>query len=300
VGKRYLLVNADDYGIGPATSQAILDLARQGRVTSAVLMVNSPYAEHGVLLWERAGKPMELGWHPCLSMDPPVLPIRHVPSLVGANGCLWPLRQFMRRWLLGLLRASEIAAELRAQHARFVELVGHEPTVVNSHQHTQLFRPVGDILIEILKEQRPLPYVRRVRESLVMLLGVPGARLKRSFLSFLGRRDQRMQDVVGFPGNDWLAGITDPPYVADPNFLVRWLGKIRGDVIELACHPGHYDRTLIGRDCAAADGRLERRVNEFHLLSQPNYRQACEQAGFTLVAPAELVLHGRRGQKYAA
>ena len=97
VGKRYLLVNADDFGIGPATSQGILDLALQGRITSAVLMVNSPFAEHDVRAWEKAGKPMELGWHPCLTMDPPIMPAAHVSSLVGTDGCLWPLDQFIDR-----------------------------------------------------------------------------------------------------------------------------------------------------------------------------------------------------------
>src|SRR5713226_2341116 len=63
-GKRYLVVTADDYGIGLATSQAILDLAVQGRVSCAVLLVNGPYAEDAVRAWRRAGEPLELGWHP--------------------------------------------------------------------------------------------------------------------------------------------------------------------------------------------------------------------------------------------
>src|SRR5207237_2175248 len=134
------------------------------------LMVNSPYAPESVAAWETAGKPMELGWHPCLTMDPPILPAAKVPSLVGPDGCLWPLPQFMRRWFLGRLAAAEIAAELKAQFDHFIQLVGHVPTVVNSHQHTQIFRPVGEILIEILRRQRPLPYMRRIRESPGMLV----------------------------------------------------------------------------------------------------------------------------------
>ena len=133
-----------------------------------------------------------------------------------------------------------------------------------------------------------------------MVLRIPGARLKRSFLSFLGHRDARLQERARFPGNDWLAGITDPPFVADPNFLVRWLERIQGEVVELACHPGHYDQTLLGRDSTGSDGLLERRVHEFQLLNLPSYRQACERAGFKLIAPAELILHGRRGIRHAA
>ena len=47
-GPRSLIVVADDYGIGPATSRGILDLAAEGLVTGAVLLVNSPHAAEGV------------------------------------------------------------------------------------------------------------------------------------------------------------------------------------------------------------------------------------------------------------
>jgi len=45
---RYLTVVADDFGIGPATSRGILDLAAKNLVTGTVLIVNSPYAEEAV------------------------------------------------------------------------------------------------------------------------------------------------------------------------------------------------------------------------------------------------------------
>ncbi len=286
--KRYLVVTADDYGIGPATSQGILDLAAQGRVTCTVLIVNTPYADLAVRAWRQAGCPLELGWHPCLTLDRPVLPAERVPSLVRPDGCFWPLGSFLRRVCLGRINPAEVEAELRAQLTRFTDLVGHPPTVVNSHQHTSLFQPVGDILLDLLARRRPLPYVRRVCEPWRMLLGVPGARGKRATLSLLGRRDARRQAHHGFPGNDWLAGITNPPFVADPLFLVRWLGRVPGKVVELACHPGYWDGTLIDRDCTEADGGVQRRVEEMQRLSEPSFTEVCRHAGFTLVSPAQL------------
>jgi predicted glycoside hydrolase/deacetylase ChbG (UPF0249 family) len=298
--ERYLVVIADDYGIGPATTQGILDLAVRGLVTGTVLLVNSPYAEEAVRLWRQAGRPMELGWHPCLTMDPPILPARRVPSLVRPDGCLWPLRQFMRRWWRGELCPREIEAELAAQYQRFHDLAGHAPRVINSHQHTQIFAPVGDILLKLLTRARPLPYLRRIKEPYAMLARIPGARLKRTFLSLLGRRHARQQDQYGFPGNQWLAGTTDPRWVEDANFFTRWLTRVPGSLVELACHPGHLDPTLVGRDCTATDGLLKRRVDELHLMLQPSFRQACTQAHFTLVAPSELLQHHVRGQAHAA
>jgi predicted glycoside hydrolase/deacetylase ChbG (UPF0249 family) len=297
---RFLIVMADDYGIGPETSRGILELAGRGVVTGTVLLVNSPYAAAAVRAWRASGLPLEMGWHPCLTMDPPVLPPRRVPSLVGPDGCLWPLRHFLPRLLLGRLRPGDIESELHAQYDRFLELVGRPPTVVNSHQHAALFPPVGAILRRVLARCSPRPYLRRVREPWPMLARIPGARLKRTVLTVFGRLQARRQRRDGFPGNDWLAGTTDPPWVKDPEFFARWLTRVPGRDVELACHPGYPDPTLIGRDCGPDDGLLQRRVDELHLLHQPAFGQACRRAGFTPVGPAELLARRTRGLRHAA
>jgi chitin disaccharide deacetylase len=297
-GTRYLIVTADDFGIGPATTRGILDLAVEGRVTNSVLLVNSPYAGQAVQAWHRAGQPLELGWHPCLTLDWPIAPTGQVASLVDPAGRFWLLGAFLRRLITGRIRAAHIEKELRAQVSRFRDLVGRPPSVVNSHHHVQVFPPVGGILRQILREQRPVrPYIRRIREPWRTLFGVPGARVKRGFLSLLGRRGARLQARHGFPGNDWLAGITDPPCVADPRFLARWLTRMPGRVVELTCHPGYVDATLVGRDCTLGDGQLPRRCHEFRLLQQAAFSEACRRAGFVLVAPSELA--GGRGRTCA-
>lgn len=289
MSKRLLVVTADDYGIGTATSQGILELAVQGPVAAAVLLVNSPHAESAVGAWRKAGRPMELGWHPCLTLDRPVSPPDRVPSLIGADGRFWGLGVFIRRLLAGRVQPAEVEREFRAQLRRFRELVGHAPTLINTHHHVQVFPPIGAILARILSSVRPRPYVRRVREPLWMLGLVPGARAKRLLLTTLGRRDARRLERGGFPGNDWLAGVTDPACVADPRFLVRWLARVPGRVVELTCHPGFRDETLLGRDCVAGDGQVERRVREFRLLCHESFRQACRAAGFRVTAPAQVV-----------
>lgn len=292
--KRYLIVTADDFGIGPATSQGILDLALRKRVTATVLLVNSPHAEAGVRAWRRAGQPVEIGWHPCLTLDRPVLPARQVPSLVGPDGCFWPLGRFIARLCLGRIQSADVEAELRAQYGRFHDLVGRVPRLVNAHHHVHVLPIVGRVLGKIMQREQGSTLFRRVQEPWRMLAVVPGARLKRTFLSLLGRcAGGRCQ--AGFPRVEWLAGITDPAYVADPNFLVRWLTCMPGNAVEWSCHPGHYDSTLLGRDATLHDGQLQRRVDEFRLLAHPSFMEACRRANWTLVSPSEYVqLHGQK------
>ena len=90
-----------------------------------------------------------------------------------------------------------------------------------------------------------------------------------------------------------LAGITDPPHVADEQFFVRWLRAISVSSVELMCHPGYRDETLIGRDCLADDECIARRVHELNLLRAADFSAAALRAGLRLTAPAEMSDLGR-------
>ncbi len=281
---RLLLITADDFGVGPETTRGILDAALCGVVTSSVVLVNSPYAEDAVRVWESLARPVELGWHPCLTLDSPVLPPDWVPSLVEPDGRFHSLGRFMRLAMLGRISSVEVRAELKAQYARFVELVGRPPANVNAHHHIHVFRVVGEALSHVLADQNPRPFFRRVVESRRTLRKVPGARPKRTFLALQGRAAARRQARSGIPGNDTLLGVTDPQYVSDPEFFKRWLAAARGQHVELACHPGHPDPTLAGRD----DDPLNRRPHELELLLTPEFQSAVRAAGFELVTATDM------------
>ena len=286
--QRKLLVIADDFGIGPEVSRAILELAQLQLVSGSVLLVNSPFAEDAVDSWRKAGRPMELGWHPCFTLDKPILPRQQVPSLTRPDGRFLSLGKLMTRLFLGQVNVEEVKAELRAQLHRFVELVGQAPTHVNSHQHVSIFKPIRKGLLELLLEQRPIPYVRRVQEPWSMLRKIRGARAKRIFLNHFGRKEARALVEHDIPGNDWLAGITNPPWTTQPEFFEAWLRAIPGGIVEMSCHPGHADTTLLGRDCTPTDGMLQRRINERQLLLRPEFLAAVRESGFSLTTPAQL------------
>jgi predicted glycoside hydrolase/deacetylase ChbG (UPF0249 family) len=287
-GLRRLIVMADDFGIGPATSQAILDLAIQGKVTGTVLIVNSPYAAEAVASWRERGIPLEIGWHPNLTLDCPISAPDQVPSLVRKDGTFHSLGSFMKRLLLGRIRWEHAEIELRAQYRRFIELVGQAPAFLNGHQHIHIFSPIAETLSGIWERQNPRPYVRRVREPWSMFLRVPGARVKRLMLSASALRTVGIYDTLGCPANDSLAGITDPVCVTDPNYIARWLRRVPGRVVELACHPGYWDDTLHGRDCEVGDGKAQRRVDELDLMCRPSFAEVCQEARFQLSSIGEL------------
>ncbi len=282
---RLLLITADDFGIGPETSRGILDLAELGIVRSTVLLVTSPYARDGIRQWRRRGCPVELGWHPCLTLDSPICSPDLVPSLVDRRGRFHTLGRFLLRLVQGRIRESEIESELSAQYIRFLDLAEQLPRNVNCHHHLQVFGPVRRALMRILDGQTPVPFVRRVVESRATLNGVPGGRLKRFVLSRFGR-----SRTFPFPGNDELIGVTDPPCVHDPRFFMNWIEASTCRTVELTCHPGHFDRTLVGRDGSLTDGQIQRRVVEYERLSDPGLERAIRDAGFQPIDAAGIAI----------
>lgn len=285
---RPLTIVADDYGIGRETSRGILDLASEGVITATVMIVNAPDAERATSDWLAAGPPADLGWHPNLTLDRPILPPSEVPSLVRPDGTFWPLGGFLKRVCLGQICVDDVRKEWRAQYRRFVDLVGRPPDLVNSHQHVSLFPPCDRALFEVLEEENARPYLRRVVERGNVIVRVPGARIKRTVLSTLGRRVARRAAAHGLPGCDWLIGVTDPVCVADDRYLERWINQIGdGGSVEVCCHPGYEDHSLVGRDCDAGDGLL-RRQRESDLLRSPGFRSACAHLGLVPVRPTAM------------
>jgi hypothetical protein len=108
------------------------------------------------------------------------------------------------------------------------------------------------------------------------------------------------QAAAGLPGNDVLIGVTDPPCVADEQFLPRWLDHVPGRVVELTCHPGYLDATLLGRDATQEDGQMQRRVNELERLRRENFQAACLRAGFVRVPPGWMTGGSGRERFHAA
>src|SRR5262249_54020503 len=138
------------------------------------------------------------------------------------------------------------------------------PRVVNGHHHIHVLPGITRSLIDVLSQQHPSPYVRRVVETTAMLRADVRARGKRLFLATLGRRSAPALNKAGFPGNDARVGITDGRGLAWPDeeeageWLCRSLSAAPGTVVELMCHPGCHDEAARRCDSPSA---LSRRID---------------------------------------
>jgi predicted glycoside hydrolase/deacetylase ChbG (UPF0249 family) len=127
---RYLIVNADDFGLSTGVNRGIVEAREHGIVTSASLMVK------GAAATEAAAYARE---HPSLSLG------LHVD--LGE----WVFRERTWRTLYEVVDPNDPVAvqeEVKCQLARFRTLVGRHPTHLDSHQHVHRDEPLRAIFLD--------------------------------------------------------------------------------------------------------------------------------------------------------
>ncbi|HLH63578.1 MAG TPA: ChbG/HpnK family deacetylase [Ktedonobacteraceae bacterium] len=129
--RRYLIVNADDFGLSAGVNRGIIEAFEYGIVTSSSLMVNRIGAEEAAAYARRQPK-LGLGLHIDLGE--------------------WAYRD--GEWVtlyeeVPLDDARAVEGEIARQLASFRFLVGREPDHLDSHQHVHREEPVQSIVTGI-------------------------------------------------------------------------------------------------------------------------------------------------------
>jgi chitin disaccharide deacetylase len=157
-----LIVNADDLGIHPRINAGILSAYRSGILTSATMLMTTPYLDETVRDAVRGG-PLPIGIHLSLTLGKSVAGRGAVPDLVDDNNdFVWPAR----RLLLCRFRGQDerllgqIRRELEAQLA-LARDHGLRPTHADSHQHVHMNPAIFSLVEELLRHFG----IKRVRFS---------------------------------------------------------------------------------------------------------------------------------------
>jgi predicted glycoside hydrolase/deacetylase ChbG (UPF0249 family) len=135
---RYLIVNADDFGLSPGVNAGIVQAHEHGIVTSASLMVRQPAAE-AAAAYARGRPALGLGLHVDLGE--------------------WAFRDGHWHALYERVPPDDAAAvedEVHGQLERFRKLVGRDPDHLDSHQHVHRREPARAVL-ESLAARLRLP-----------------------------------------------------------------------------------------------------------------------------------------------
>lgn len=130
---KQLLIRADDIGYSYAVNVGIARTVHEGLIRSVGVMPNMPETARGVD-WVRDAD-IAIGQHTNLCLGTPCSDPAAIPSLVDENGQLKSSRTYREAFKRGedFVVFEEAVAEIEAQLARFLEVVGRDPDYFEAH-----------------------------------------------------------------------------------------------------------------------------------------------------------------------
>ncbi|MBV8632541.1 MAG: ChbG/HpnK family deacetylase, partial [Silvibacterium sp.] len=238
----YLIINADDFGLTPGVNRSILELHREGALSSATLMATADQFQTAASCARNCTR-LGVGCHIVLVDGKPALPYSNIPGLALASGHFRPsLGPFIGDLVRGRIPESEIEAEATAQIRR-LQNSGIHVTHLDTHKHTHMFLRV---LRPLLRAAQTCG-VRAVRNPFEPEWAVNAAPhaawVRRQQIRLMRARRSvffRTIEHAGLTTTDGAIGILATGSL-DSGTLHRLLSVAPSGTWELVCHPGYID-----------------------------------------------------------
>src|SRR3989338_11458981 len=184
---------ADDLGLLPSVNEGIFFALKNRLIDGASLMANGEAFDHAVRQCLE-NKYENIGIHLVLVEEKPItsmfFPKNH--------------KTFFVKYLLGIIKLSDVENELRAQLSRMTS-VGVKPAFINSHQHLHLLPGIMNVIIKLAKEFE-VHYIRLVTEPIFFGEGSLFRRAQLLFLNFLSWLAKGKIEKAGLRHNDFFVG----------------------------------------------------------------------------------------------
>ena len=247
---RSLIVTADDFGFGVATSRGIILAHQAGVVTATSMMaVTGDHAKKSVPLLADAPE-LDVGLHLVLTGENQQAMTTSAKSkLTDRSGKFHSLKKML--WLshAGLLHQNEIEDEIAAQAEHCGKLLGKMPAYVDGHHHAHQLPIVRDALVAVMNRGL-LPKVTRCSaESKMIRKNVPGSKIRRSIANHISDRARPLFAKNNIWMNDCCFGMVSLEQLNQPMPWADYFPNLESDnVVEWFVHPGELDAELDGRD----------------------------------------------------
>jgi len=274
-----IIINADDFGLCAPVNEGIALAHRQGILTSATLMTNTPGFDQAVAL-ARENPTLGVGIHLNIVRGRPLSPPGTIPTLVGRDG-RFPAAagRIIRDLVFGRIKAEEIERELRAQIEKALA-TGLPLTHLDSEKHMHAVPPVFKIALRLGKEYgfRKIRFIREYAVSRHV-----GQSLKAAYLSACCGLMKRRVREAGFVITDAFYGICNSGRMSASR--LRRIFQSSGEgTAEIGLHPGFQ-----GPELDAVEAEVGRyyinafREGELQALLDPGLPAAAREADVALV-----------------
>lgn len=263
---RPIIVCADDFGLAPGVSDAILNLIAAGRLSATSCMTSlADWRRSASMLRETvASDPADVGLHLTLTDH---APLTRAPRL--ATGERLPaLGRMLARALAHALPCEDIRDEVRAQLDAFEDHWGSPPDFIDGHQHVHVLPIVREVVVEEVLRRYSVNrfWIRDCVESSRRIVRRRSAIPKALLIAALGWRMRGILRAHRIPANDGFSGVYD--FSARVPFAHRMKSFLdaTGPRPLVHVHPGRVDAELL-----ASDPLTRQRETEFAYLSSEQF-----------------------------
>ena len=277
MAERFLIVNADDFGMSESTNEAIRQLFDGEKIGSAGILAPAPFAPQAALLAAEGG--YSIGVHWTLTSEWaawPWEPCGDAPSLLE-EGFLTADKQKVKQ-----AKSRDITRELEAQYLRLLDM-GCVPDHADSHAGT-LYGTNGRLFFlnaYALCKKYGLPFRFATEDSFLtrQFGGNVSPALKLASRAIGGVGKLRGVKLLGDFYSDPRPAEKIGGLSALKAYYESQLATLQGRICEVFMHPCLPDEELLSRS-----PQWQKRVWEYEYLKSGDLLLAARQAGFKVVS----------------
>jgi len=294
-GPRYLIINADDFGMSDGVTEGIIRAWQKGVVTNTSALINLDGAPERIVRAHAEHPDLPIGLHLNLTLGKPILSPEKIPTLVDDKGNFYDRFQIFEH--LYEMSVDELRAELFAQ-AEALRATGVTFDHIDYHQHLMVTHtPFYPLVCEMARKYR-VPVRQPVPESFYGQIKVRGKsggatmqtamkfvtqypwlllRLVPGMVSSTYRHKAVLLDNAGIKTTNWLVmALYDRPSVRN---FISMLEQLPPGVSEVVVHPGIIDAQLE----ALGGSYVRQRADELTMLTDARVRDALDESRVELV-----------------
>lgn len=278
---KYLIINADDYGISEGVSRGVIQGHLYGIITSTSIMINMPFAEAAIRKALNEAPNLGMGLHINLTLGCPMLPATDVPSLVSSAGIFWDSLHHAA----SPPESNCIQFEIFAQFDHFTELTGRIPDHLDSHQFVTYILPGAFSAMLELANTHEIPIrsptllfdTTVIRDIIDTMAGDLYA--DQAMATFIQYVETNRQVLSQAKHPRWPDHFEYHFYDEGSNKenLIKILKNLSQTTTEIMCHPGY------GMDLEENEGYRELREKELNILMDPEIRKIVNSERIKLV-----------------
>ncbi len=232
---KYLVINADDFGLDSAVNEAIIELFQIQKISSISLAANGQAFDQAARFAKTFN--LDVGIHLTLVGEKPLADTEQIKSLVGSDRHFFKNRYiFLQRYGCGIIRKSEVVHEWSLQFQKIIN-AGLSISHLDSHQHLHMLPGLFEIALQLGREYH-VHFIRLTRFFQPRFNPFKlGVNLCSRIDARLLRKHQTLKSLDRYWGMDQSGRL-------NKEIWRQFIKQCRPGTQEIMCHPGKRNNVL--------------------------------------------------------